>query len=146
MGLREALRGRRVYLDANVFIYLVEGSLEFEAKLAEIRQCIFHAECEFVTSELTLCEVLVRPFRQSNAALVDEFRALIERSEAFELKPTTLQTYIRASLYRAQLGLKTPDAVHMATAVESNCDVFVTNDKPMKAPQQIKMLKLREVS
>ena len=34
----------------------------------------------------------------------------------------------RATNIRAQYGLKTPDAIHLAAAVMSNCDIFLTND------------------
>jgi predicted nucleic acid-binding protein len=34
----------------------------------------------------------------------------------------------RAADLRAQLGFKTPDALHLAAAVEAACDVFLTND------------------
>ena len=146
MGLRDVLRGKRVYFDANIFIYLVEGSLEFAQKLQDIRKSIQNGECEIVTSELTLCEVLVVPFRNGDSALAGKFRDLIEATGAFEVVPTSKQTYIRASLYRAQHGLKTPDAIHVATAVEAGCAAFLTNDKALEAPRQIEMLKLRNVS
>jgi predicted nucleic acid-binding protein len=34
----------------------------------------------------------------------------------------------RATAIRAQYGFKTPDAIHLAAAVPSGCDVFLTND------------------
>ena len=32
------------------------------------------------------------------------------------------------ALIRAQYNFKTPDSLHLAAAVISNCDVFLTND------------------
>lgn len=145
MGLRALMRGKRVYFDANVFVYLMEGFGGLEEKLLEIRDCIGKAEAEIVTSELTLCEVLVVPFKENNVDLVAEYRQFIEESGAFEVQPTTRETYVRASLYRAQLGLKTPDAIHMATAIETDCEMFVTNDKTLKAPHGVRMVRLSEI-
>jgi predicted nucleic acid-binding protein len=34
----------------------------------------------------------------------------------------------RATAIRGQYGFKTPDAIHLAAAVISGCDVFLTND------------------
>jgi predicted nucleic acid-binding protein len=34
----------------------------------------------------------------------------------------------RATAIRAQYGFKTPDAIPLAAAVISGCDVFLTND------------------
>jgi uncharacterized protein len=33
-----------------------------------------------------------------------------------------------ATRIRAQYGFKTPDALHLAAAILSDCDVFLTND------------------
>jgi predicted nucleic acid-binding protein len=143
MGLREDLKGKRVYFDANVFIYLMEGYPALETSLRDIRDSIFHGESNICTSELTLCEVLVPVFRANNTGLLALYRQFIEDSGAFELIPTTRETYIRASLLRAQFGLKTPDAIHMATAIESGCSAFLTNDKSLKAPIGITILSMK---
>ena len=144
MSLHEKLRGKRVYFDANIFIYLVEGFRELEAQLETIRASILNAECIVFTSELTLAEVLVAPFQLGNAELVTNNRNFIEASGAFTLLPTTRETYIRASLYRAKFNMKTPDAIHMASAVEARCEVFVSNDKGIKAPTGIEMVLIGE--
>jgi predicted nucleic acid-binding protein len=141
VGLRDRLRGKRVYFDANVFIYLMEGFASLEKELGEIRESILHGETQIFTSELTLCEVLVPAFRDNNASLLTLYRQFIENSGAFELIPNTRDIYVRASLYRAQHSLKTPDAVHIASAVESGCTAFLTNDSALKAPKEIAVLR-----
>jgi predicted nucleic acid-binding protein len=70
MGLRKDLKGKRVYFDANVFIYLMEGYPSFENSLRDIRDSIFNSESSICTSELTLCEVLVPAFRANNTGLL----------------------------------------------------------------------------
>ena len=142
--MREKLRGKRVYFDANIFIYLMEGLPAFQAQMAEIRACLLNDKTDFVTSELTLCEVLVLPFRQNDTQLVAQYRQLIEDSGAFDLLATNRETYIRASLYRAQFRMKTPYALHMASAVEAGCEVFVTADRGVKGPRGIEVLALGE--
>jgi uncharacterized protein len=143
MGLRDDLKGKRVYFDANVFIYLIEGYPTLETSLRDIRDSIFHGESNICTSELTLCEVLVPAFRANNTALLALYREFIEESGAFELIQTTRETYVRASLLRAQLGLKTPDAIHLATAIECGCKAFLSNDKQLKGTKEIEMLTMK---
>lgn len=145
MGLRQRLEGKRVYFDANVFIYLMEGYAKLEVSLGAIRDSIHNREALIFTSELTLCEVLVPAFRSERTELLKLYRQFIEESGAFELVPTSRETYVRASLVRAQFGLKTPDAIHMASALEAECSVFITNDKPRKAPKTMEIILLNAV-
>jgi predicted nucleic acid-binding protein len=142
MGIRQAIKGKRVYFDTNVFIYLVEGYVDFETSLHDIRDSIHHQEAEIFTSELTLSEVLVVPFRSNNTEFVNIYRQFIEDSGAFNLIPTTREAYIRASLFRAQMRLKMADAIHVATAVECGSDIFVSNDTGLKVPKGMKLVGL----
>lgn len=141
MGLRDALRGRRAYFDTNVFIYLLEGFPSLESELREIKDCILDGEA-IVTSELTICEALVKPFRANDVKLVLTYRQFIEESGAVQLLPTSRDIYVRAGLYRAQFGLKKPDAIHVATAVEAGCDILLSNDRTLKAPQGLRIVSL----
>jgi predicted nucleic acid-binding protein len=140
MGLRASLHHERVYVDANIFIYLIEGLPELKSQIAEFRDLLFDGAVELVTSELTLCETLVAPFRTGRNDLVALYRDLIENSGAFDVRPTTRDTYMRASLYRADMALKTPDAIHVATAVEAGCTVFLTHDRRLKTPRSIRIV------
>ncbi len=142
MGLRDKLKGKRVYFDANIFIYFIEGFSTLEISLREIRDSIYHGESIICTSELTLCEVLVPAFRTDNTELLVLYRRFIEESGTFELIPTTREIYIRASLLRAQLGLKTLDAIHVSSAIESGCTALLTNDKPLKVPKGMHILNI----
>src|SRR3954449_8465414 len=69
MGGVAALRGARVYLDANVFIYAVEHSPEHAAFLDGLFDLLEAGEVVAVTSELTLAEVLAKPFEEGRAEL-----------------------------------------------------------------------------
>ncbi len=145
MGLRAAFRGKRVYFDANIFIYLIEGFAALERQLLAIRDSIAAGEAEIVTSELTLSEVLVAPFRKGDAALAAVYREFLEDSGAFVLRPAARETWVRASLYRAQSRLKTPDALHIATAVEAECSLFLTHDKPLQSLKGLRIAQIAEL-
>ena len=55
--------------------------------------------------------------------------AVIYSVEKIEPYWTLLQPMWSAARLRAQLGLKTPDAIHAATALATGCALFATNDK-----------------
>jgi len=44
------------------------------------------------------------------------------------LIPTTTAIWEQATRFRAQTGLKTPDAIHAATALVASSTLFITND------------------
>jgi predicted nucleic acid-binding protein len=134
VGIGERIAGKRVYFDTNIFIYVLEGFAEAESQLHEIRTALLTGGCEVFTSELTLCELLVPHFRSNNLEMIKQYRGFLEKSGAVTLIETSRETYLRASDYRGQFGLKTPDAIHVASAAGAHCEVFVTNDAKLRLP------------
>jgi predicted nucleic acid-binding protein len=82
-----------------------------------------------VTSELTPLETLVGPLRSGDASLEALFRRILLHSPTLRLLPITRDILERAGRLRgAYPGLKTPDAIHAATALDANCTQMLTND------------------
>ncbi len=114
----------RIYVEAAPTIYLVQQVLPWwtgiEARLTAPGVVI-------VSSELTRLECLVYPLRMNNARLVSDFERFFNSSTS-SLVPFTAAVFRRAAEIRAQHNFKTPDALHLAAAIEGACDVFLTND------------------
>ena len=72
--------------------------------------------------------------------MVADYEALLLSSEV-NLIPINPSILKNAATLRAQHNLKTPDAIHMASAVASGCAAFLTNDKLLKAPKEIRVLR-----
>lgn len=66
MGLIERISGRRTYLDANVFIYAVEEVAPDADALAPLFDALRTGDVHAVTSEISLAEALVSPFRDGD--------------------------------------------------------------------------------
>ena len=142
MGLIDELGGRRVYLDANVFIYAVEGHERFSGSLGRLFQDIAQRAVEAVTSELTLAEVLVRPFREARPELVRHYRSVVQTHAGLTVTPVTRLVLLEAARLRASTSLKLPDAIHMATAMHSSCEAFLTNDARLKSVANLTVIQL----
>ena len=80
-----------------------------------------------VSSELVALETLVRPLRDGNVRLEMLFRSILAAAE-MDLISATLATWEDAARIRATTGLATSDALHAATALNTSCALFVTND------------------
>lgn len=117
-----------VYVDANCVIYAVERVTPFAGQLEPLWRAARAGRLRIVTSQLTLMEVLVRPLREQNRQLASLLRAFLLHSSECELITFNASTFERAAQLRAEFGVRTPDALHAATALESAVVAFVTND------------------
>jgi predicted nucleic acid-binding protein len=81
------LLGIRVYIDANIVIYAVEGFAAHERVIRALLTAMDDGEITAVTSELTLAEVLVKPKRDVDERLVTAYRTFLEPTSALSLIP-----------------------------------------------------------
>lgn len=118
---------RRPYVDACLFIYWVERA----GPVAEtaVRWLENQAGAAMCVSPLVRLEVLVKPVRVGNQAVVRSYEALLAKQEWLS---TNDDIFARALGLRAKHGLKTPDALHLATALHHDCTEFWTNDDRLK--------------
>jgi predicted nucleic acid-binding protein len=65
--------------------------------------------------------------RDGNTHLLKDFDDYFADAVS-DIVPLSREVIDRATEIRAQYGFKTPDAIHLAAAVVSGCDVFLTND------------------
>jgi len=138
-----------VYLDACALIDAREkATIEAQALTNLIAEG--SADRPFVTSDLSLTEVLIQPIRglvdriSSCADSADRERYdwylgnLVPDGVLIQTVPIDRDTLIQAALMRARVkSLKTPDAIHAATAYRLGCTHFVTgDDKLIRSIQQ----------
>lgn len=120
-------RRATVYLDTNPIIYLTEGNAAFKKSIAGLFKVIDAADAQLVTSELALTEVLVRPLRHNDTALVEAYERLFDT--LLDARPVSREVLLLAAHLRAETAsLKTPDAIHVATATLAQASVFVSGD------------------
>jgi predicted nucleic acid-binding protein len=87
---------------------------------------------EIVSSDLVLMEVLVGPLKSGNTALVLAYEQLFQQAQT-RLLPITHVILREAPRLRTTTKLKTPDALHAATAMNAGCVLFVTNDAAFRS-------------
>lgn len=133
-----------VYLDTPVIIYTVEANPTYYSLLQPLWLKFQTGEIELVTSELTLMETLVLPLRNANTTLVSDYDLLLSSSE-IQLVPITLPVLRNAANLRATTSLKTPDAIHAATALGKGCTLFLTNDSGFRNVPSLPVVILSEV-
>jgi predicted nucleic acid-binding protein len=118
----------RLYRDACTIIYAIENVPPFrDMVMARIAQAEGVPGGIVIASRLSRLECRVKPLREGNTELLakyDEFfmRRLVGVAEI------TARVIEQATELRARYGFKTPDAIHLATAIEEHADIFLTGD------------------
>ena len=91
---------------------------------------LVNCDQQFAISPLVLMECLVKPFRQSNLTLEDDYRETLSEFQLVGIGPAA---YERAARLMAATGVKTPDAIHWAVAALSGCAELCTGDAAFAA-------------
>ena len=116
-----------VYLDGNPVIYTVEKHPIYGPLLQPLWQAAQAKGIEVVSSDLVLMETLVGPFKSGDTTLEKAYDQALLGTD-LRLLPITQPILREAARLRAATKLKTPDALHAATAMNAGCALFVTND------------------
>lgn len=124
----------RLYLDTNIFILLFEsGGNESSFLSALIKRRQKTIPSSFVTSELTHSELLVKPFREKNERLMRIYEHWTISNPILEVIPVSRSILNMAALLRADYAsIKLPDAIHLATAMNTGCRFVLSADERLK--------------
>jgi len=144
--ISDALEGvQRLYTETAPLIYYVEENPTYVAKMNAIIEAIEDRPIEAVSSVITLTEVLTYPLKLGNTRLEREYRDILPHSGGFRLLTITARIAESAAALRARYNLRTPDALHVAAAIDVRCDAFLTNDTGIKRVTEITVLVLDEL-
>ena len=117
----------KAYLDSCIVILAVESP---DASGKSILEKLYPANGDspkMFISDLTKLECLVAPIREGNDDSIRGFHDFFDHLETFTVNPTS-GVFEKATRIRARTGVATPDALHIAFALEAGCDEFWTND------------------
>jgi predicted nucleic acid-binding protein len=116
----------RLYLDSNIVIRLVEQETPAWEALAARLATLGGADSLYVVSDLVYMECLVKPLALGDAGLRAAYEAYLD---ALDVVALTRPVCVRAAAIRAKHRFETPDALHLAAAIEADCDAFATGDR-----------------
>ena len=141
----KSLKATRIYFDANIFIYALEGISPFAEALLDVFESVDKGEMTAVTSELSLAECLVKPLTEKNATQRTIFEQSLTTSDTFKVVPVHREILkMAASLRATHTTIRLPDAIHVATALSERCTAFLTNDSRIKVSISLHFLLLKD--
>lgn len=108
-------------------IRLVEGDSPTRAPITARLEAFIGVPRSLVTSRLTRLECRSKPLRERDIVTLRQFDTFFAGKElaVVEIGPAIIE---RATELRARYGLKSPDALHYASALEAGATVFLTGD------------------
>ena len=115
-----------IYLDTCIVIYLVEHHPAYYTRL----QRMFTGISGVAVSPLVEMEALIHPLRTGNTVLADAYQSFFDCCTMLAMPH---EVYRQAAQFRAGYGIKTPDALHLATASWHGCFSLWTNDERLAA-------------
>lgn len=143
--LNDKFKGKRIYFDANYFIYGVEKENPFYEKVGVFFQAMDDGDIYAITSEFTLAEVLAKPFADKNTILIEQYTKFIQNSDILDVCPLSRELLIESAKLRAKTKMKYPDIFHLSTALHTRCDFFVTNDGDIKVGDDIERVLISDL-
>jgi predicted nucleic acid-binding protein len=142
MGLISELGPGPVGVDTSIFIYFIEEEPRFLPLVLPIFEGADEGKRELVTSALTLLEVLVVPYRAGNRQLAQRYELLLTRSRGVRMVELTRDQLRAAAHLRAVTGVRTPDALHLVSALGAGCRTFLTNDRRLPNVPGLRVIQL----
>lgn len=143
MSLQTALQTvRTLYIEAGPFIYFAESRAGYLDKMRVVFGAVEAARIRVITSVITLTECLNKPLAAGDTGLIRDYTLLCEATTGIRLRDVDSQIAYEAARLRAVHRLRTPDALHLATALSTGCDAFLTNDFALQRVTDLPVLVL----
>jgi len=129
-------KGSRVLLDTVALIYFLEENKCYSKSAEEIFGRVESGELQGVMANLVFAELLVPLYRSGDPQAAAGLSKRLINFRNLEVITLTTEISMEAARLRADHGLRTPDAIHGATAIITQASGILTNDKRLKVLTQ----------
>lgn len=137
---------KKVFLDATPIMYYIQRNENFSETVKRIFVFLNENNADFISSDVVTAESLVHAYRYNRTDWLNNFHGLMNLLNV-EIIHTSEKIAKKTSQIRAKYrSFETPDAFNLATAVLSDCDIFLTNDKRLRQFDEIKIITVDDFS
>lgn len=138
MGIKD------IYVDTAILVYFIEDLGSNGTAAAQLVEKCIEKRITLHTSTVTITECLTGSLQNKNKTAFNAFKKLFTDQSLITIHDLTPQIAESAAIIRAQKKTHTPDALHLATALENECQILVTNDKRFPQAPKIKIANAKE--
>ena len=127
---------KRVYVDTSPFIYYLENSALYMDKMKHFFEICLDKNIQIVTSVITVEEYLVFPYASGKVEFIENFKRFIEYMNINVINIDSRIAEQVAKIRSRYKYFKAMDALQIAAAIASGCDMFFTNDKQLRQEKE----------
>ena len=131
--------GATVLIDTNPIIYVLEGS-PLGAVFRPLFEAVDNGRIRALVTPITVAEVVAGPLKARKEALAERYRRAITQSPGWSTRSIDSDIAVLAARLRLRHGLKLPDAIQLAVALEEGCYAVVTHDRDFSAVRDLPIL------
>lgn len=129
--------GDLVVVDTAPLIYVLEDHPLLASRFHGLFEAFEAGHLRIAITTITVAEVMVGPLRHDRQALASRCAKALA---GFEVTPLTAEMALTAARLRATTGLKLPDAIQAATALELSAKALVTHDRDFSRLRDLPVL------
>lgn len=119
----------RVVVDSAPIIYLLENHREMGPRYVPFFERAEAGDYELIITTVTLAEVLTGPLRTGNEKMAQDYRDAMTAPPTWRLVELSADIAHRAARIRAYSKLRLPDAIQVATALETSSMALIARDR-----------------
>lgn len=135
----------KVFIDTAPYIYLLEKNDLFMEKTENFFKYCISNQKHLYTSAITIKEFSVGPYKEADRKLIEDFRAFLKDTHTSILRIDEDIADEAAMIRSRYTGFKAMDALQLASAKISECDLFLTNDRQLRQYDDIKVFTIDDV-
>ncbi len=135
---------KRVAIDSNVLIYLLEGNEEFGIRARAVVDALDDGVLLGSMATVGQVEILAGPARVGDASVFEQTAGEL-RSMGLNLVALTSDVAEDAAWLRGLGGLALADAVHLASARAAGATAFITNDRRIGSQPRVEVFYLDDL-
>ena len=139
---------KKAVVDTAPFIYFIEKDINNPCYYDKVKNFFsdgYDKDKKFVTSVITVEEYFVFPYRNEMYSYIDMFNRLVKITD-MEIVDVNQEIAKKAAGIRAEhKGFKAMDAIQLAVACVTNCDLFLTNDKQLRQFKELRCVTVDEL-
>ena len=127
----------KIFFDTNPIIYFLSQHEKYAQKVSSILENAILDRAELYTSTITDAEYLAFPYKISAFSEIERYKDFLDDYDFVKCVINEKVAETSAALRAKYTGIKLPDALQLAAAIDNGCSSFVTNDKQLKRVSEV---------